>query len=48
MEITSHRGIPSWLEAEPEKLCAKVVRDPVRGDVIYEIEEDKITALYSK
>jgi ribosomal protein S4 len=48
MKLTSHKGIPAWLEVEPERLSAKVIREPTRSDVPYPIEEDKIVAFYSK
>jgi small subunit ribosomal protein S4 len=48
MRMASHRGVPAWLEADPERLYARVVRNPTRSDVIHQIEEDKIIALYSR
>jgi small subunit ribosomal protein S4 len=48
MKLTSHKGIPAWLEVEPERLSAKVIREPTRSDVPYPIEEEKIVAFYSK
>lgn len=47
-ELSSHRGVPTWLEVEPERLYARVVRNPVRDDVLYDIDEKKIIAFYSK
>lgn len=48
VEATNGRLIPTWLEADKEKLTAKVVRLPAKEDLDYEVEEHLIVELYSK
>ncbi|MCX6090882.1 MAG: 30S ribosomal protein S4 [Atribacterota bacterium] len=39
---------PSWLEVNPERLKATVVREPKREDIDYQIQEQLIVEFYSK
>ena len=47
-EILKDRGVPEWLEANPEKLTLTVKRLPVKSDIGMVIEENLIVELYSK
>jgi len=48
MEANSARPVPMWLEFDPEKMEAKVVRMPNRDDIDYEVQENLIVEYYSK
>jgi len=47
-EICKDRQIPGWLELNEEKLEAKVLRLPLRSDIMLPIKESLIVELYSK
>ena len=42
------RGVPSWLQADNDKLTIKVVRLPEKEDLITTVNEQFIVELYSK
>jgi small subunit ribosomal protein S4 len=42
------RGVPEWLEVNPEKLAVKIKRLPSKNDSGKEIQENLIVELYSK
>ncbi len=48
VEANGSRPIPKWLEADREKLEAKIVAVPERADIDLPIEETLIVELYSK
>jgi len=48
VEANGARPIPQWLEADREKLEAKIVAMPERADIDLPIEETLIVELYSK
>ena len=48
IEFTKERGLPKWLEMDPNNLEAKVVKLPERDDVGFPIQEQLIVELYSK
>lgn len=48
IELTKERGLPKWLEVDPNNLEAKVVKLPERDDVGFPIQEQLIVELYSK
>lgn len=48
VESSSGRGVPEWLELDRENLKGRVVREPMRTDITYPIEEQLIVELYSK
>ena len=48
MELARRRGIPSWLELEPENFRGLVKAEPTREEVEIPVEEHLIVELYSK
>ncbi len=48
MEISKDRGVPAWLEFNPQELKAKVLRLPEKEDISSTIQEQLIVELYSK
>ena len=48
VEAVKGRGVPKWLELDPEKFTGKVLTLPQRDDVSFPIQEQLIVELYSK
>ncbi len=48
VEAVKGRGVPKWLELDPEKFTGKVLALPQRDDVSFPIQEQLIVELYSK
>lgn len=48
LDLSKERSVPSWLEFNPEKLEAKVIRLPEKEDIRQPIQEQLIVELYSK
>jgi small subunit ribosomal protein S4 len=48
LEANKNRAVPTWLEFNKDELSAKVVRQPKKEDLDYEIAENLIVELYSK
>ncbi|RUM45303.1 30S ribosomal protein S4 [Phorcysia thermohydrogeniphila] len=48
MELAQKRGIPSWLELDPENFKGIVKAEPTREEIEIPIEEHLIVELYSK
>ena len=48
LEMTKGREVPAWLEFDPQKLEAKVLRLPEKEDIPHQIQEQLIVELYSK
>lgn len=48
LERTKERTVPEWLSADTKGLKGKVVKDPERDDVMFDINEQLIVELYSK
>lgn len=48
VNISRSRGVPQWLELDPEKPQGKVVALPTRADLTMPIQENLIVELYSK
>jgi small subunit ribosomal protein S4 len=48
LEAARSRGVPRWLELEPDQFQGKVVALPTREDVSLPIQEQLIVELYSK
>lgn len=47
-EVNKEKPVPAWLELNEEKLEAKVLRLPLRTDIMLPIKESLIVELYSK
>ena len=47
-ETAGKSGVPSWLELNVEKLEAKVLQNPSREAIDYEIKEQLIIEFYSR
>jgi len=48
MEATVQRGIPPWLEADPEKLTGTLLRLPTKEEVALPVQEKQVIELYSR
>ena len=48
MATAVHRGIPSWVEVDSDKLAAKVMHLPAREEIAITAQEQLIVELYSK
>jgi len=48
VEAVKGRGVPKWLELDPEGFKGKVLALPARDDVSFPIQEQLIVELYSK
>jgi small subunit ribosomal protein S4 len=48
LAIARSRGVPGWLELDPEKPQGKIVALPTRQDLTMPIQENLIVELYSK
>ena len=48
VEAVKGRGVPKWLELDPEKFTGKVLALPARDDVSFPIQEQLVVELYSK
>jgi small subunit ribosomal protein S4 len=48
VETARGRGVPEWLELDPENFTGKVVRQPTREDIKLPIQEQLIVELYSR
>ena len=48
LETNAARPVPAWLEADADKLTAKVVALPERDQIMVPVEEHLIVELYSK
>ena len=42
------RALPGWLSRDGEANCVKVLREPRRSDVDFDVREAMIVELYSK
>jgi len=47
-DLAKTRSVPSWLSVDNDKLTAKVVRTPIKEDLILNVNEQLIIELYSK
>lgn len=43
-----HKGIPSWLELQPDQFKGRVIQLPSREDILLPIEEQLIVEFYSR
>lgn len=48
LKLSGERARPAWLEVNPEKFTAKILRLPEREDISLPIQEQLIVELYSK
>jgi small subunit ribosomal protein S4 len=48
LAVARSRGVPGWLELDPEKPQGKIVALPTRQDLTMPIQENLIVELYSK
>jgi small subunit ribosomal protein S4 len=48
VETARGRGIPSWLELDPENFVGKAIALPTRDDIKLPVEEQLIVELYSR
>ena len=48
VETARGRGIPSWLELDPDNFVGKVISLPTREDIKLPVEEQLIVELYSR
>jgi small subunit ribosomal protein S4 len=48
LDTAQGRGIPAWLELDPENFRGTVVQQPAREDITMPIQEQLIVELYSK
>ena len=48
VEFAQGRGIPPWLELEPDAFKGKVLENPTREDIRFPIQEQLIVELYSR
>jgi small subunit ribosomal protein S4 len=48
VEAVKGRGVPKWLELDPDNLTGKVLALPARDDISFPIQEPLIVELYSK
>ena len=48
VEVAQHRGVPSWIEFDREKLVGRIIALPTRDQVGLPVKEQLIVELYSK
>ncbi len=48
VNVSRSRGVPPWLELDPEKPQGKVIAFPTRADLTMPVQENLIVELYSK
>ena len=48
LELVQRRGVPEWLEVQPEAFAGKVKALPLRADLTMPINEKLVVELYSK
>jgi small subunit ribosomal protein S4 len=48
MDEVKGRGIPEWLNLDPEKLAGRIVSLPTREQINLPVQEQLIVELYSK
>ena len=48
LEAAMQRGLPSWIEVDPEKLTGKLLSLPSREDVALPVQEKLVIELYSR
>ena len=48
LEALAQRGLPSWVEVDPEKMIGKLLRLPTREEVALPVQEKLVIELYSR
>ncbi len=48
MDFAQGRGVPAWLEVEPDAFRGKVLETPAREEIRFPIQEQLIVELYSR
>ncbi len=48
LELAQRRGIPDWLEVDPQTFSGRVKTLPMRSDLTMPINEKLVVELYSK
>lgn len=48
LEAAVERGVPPWVEIDPEKLAGKLLRLPTRDEAALPVEEKLVIELYSR
>ena len=48
VETARGRGVPEWLELDPEKMSGRILKLPTRDDIKIPIQEQLIVELYSR
>jgi small subunit ribosomal protein S4 len=48
VETARGRGIPDWLEMDPENFTGRIAALPTRQDIKHDVEENLIVELYSR
>ena len=48
LELAQRRGVPDWLEIDPQAFSGRVKTLPMRSDLTMPINEKLVVELYSK
>jgi len=48
VESNKNKAVPGWIEADPEKMEAKILSFPTREDITLPVEEHLVVELFSK
>ena len=48
LEATAQRGLPGWVELDPEKMTGKLLRLPTREEAALPVQEKLVIELYSR
>jgi small subunit ribosomal protein S4 len=48
LEALAQRGLPSWVEVDPEKMTGKLLRLPTREEAALPVQEKLVIELYSR
>jgi small subunit ribosomal protein S4 len=48
LEALAQRGLPSWVEVDPEKMIGRLLRLPTREEVALPVQEKLVIELYSR
>ena len=48
LEASAQRGLPSWVEVDPEKMTGKLLRLPTQEEAALPVQEKLVIELYSR